>query len=241
MESKGAYLLELGQALDKADCSEDVEGAFQRFIDNVGFSSFAILRLAQERTQAADTCLISTHPEAWAELYRARADATHDPIAREALTSRSVFLWSDIAARSTLTRQEKDVLKRKAAFGMQDGLAVPIHGDGNTVGLVDIAGPPDKLCTRNRSAVALAAIVTYQKLISLPTTAAATAETPLSPREIEVLQWIKLGKSDWQIGQILAISDKTVNYHIENVKRKFGVATRVQAVVSAIQQGSLQG
>lgn len=62
----------------------------------------------------------------------------------------------------------------------------------------------------------------------------------LTNREMEVLSWIASGKSDWQIGQILKISQKTVNYHVENVKRKYGVATRVQAVVEAMRQGTLE-
>ena len=61
----------------------------------------------------------------------------------------------------------------------------------------------------------------------------------LTDREVECLQWIAAGKSDWQIGKILNISQKTMNYHVENVKRKFGVATRIQAVVAAMQQGQL--
>lgn len=59
-------------------------------------------------------------------------------------------------------------------------------------------------------------------------------------REIEVLKWIANGKSDWQIGQILHISDKTVNFHVENMKRKCGVATRMQVVVQAVHQGKIQ-
>jgi DNA-binding CsgD family transcriptional regulator len=62
----------------------------------------------------------------------------------------------------------------------------------------------------------------------------------LTAREVEVLVWIRDGKSDWQIGHILAISAKTVNFHVENVKRKFGVATRMQAVVQAMQCGALR-
>ncbi len=56
----------------------------------------------------------------------------------------------------------------------------------------------------------------------------------LTAREIEVLHWIARGKSDWEIGEILQISAKTVNFHVENSKRKFGVPTRIQAVVLAI-------
>lgn len=58
-------------------------------------------------------------------------------------------------------------------------------------------------------------------------------------RESQVLGWIAQGKSDWAIGRILKISDKTVNFHVENAKRKFGVGTRTQAVVAAIRRGMI--
>ena len=61
----------------------------------------------------------------------------------------------------------------------------------------------------------------------------------LTDREREILAWIAEGKSDGSIGQILNISSKTVNYHVENAKRKFAVATRIQAVIAAMQQDLL--
>jgi DNA-binding CsgD family transcriptional regulator len=61
----------------------------------------------------------------------------------------------------------------------------------------------------------------------------------LTRRESQVLEWIATGKSDWQIGQILEISDKTVNYHAENLKRKYGVSTRIQMVVAAVRDGQI--
>lgn len=65
-----------------------------------------------------------------------------------------------------------------------------------------------------------------------------TASEPrVTPRESQVLNWIAAGKSDWAIGRILNISGKTVNYHVENAKRKFGVSTRIQAVLAAVRRG----
>jgi len=58
---------------------------------------------------------------------------------------------------------------------------------------------------------------------------------PLSPRERECLQWIVAGKSDWEIGQILSISEKTVNTHVERAKHKLGVTTRAQVIVAALR------
>jgi DNA-binding CsgD family transcriptional regulator len=65
----------------------------------------------------------------------------------------------------------------------------------------------------------------------------ATIDRTLSDREAEVLCWISEGKSDWEIGSILKISRKTVNYHVENAKRKLGALTRLNAVIIAIRRG----
>jgi DNA-binding CsgD family transcriptional regulator len=60
---------------------------------------------------------------------------------------------------------------------------------------------------------------------------------PMTARESEILAWVAAGKSDWAIGRILDISGKTVNFHVENAKRKLGVGTRVQAVIAAMRSG----
>ena len=63
------------------------------------------------------------------------------------------------------------------------------------------------------------------------------SDKALSAREVEIVYWISIGKSDWDIGQILGISPKTVNYHVEKVKRKYAVSTRIQAIVAVVKDG----
>jgi DNA-binding CsgD family transcriptional regulator len=64
-----------------------------------------------------------------------------------------------------------------------------------------------------------------------------TADRNLSHREGEVLAWLAEGKSDWEIGNILVISEKTVNFHVENAKRKLCCGNRIQAAVRAVRLG----
>jgi transcriptional regulator EpsA len=52
----------------------------------------------------------------------------------------------------------------------------------------------------------------------------------LSLREIEVLQWIKQGKTNDEIGQILGICAPTVKNHVQKILRKLKVSNRAQAV-----------
>jgi LuxR family quorum-sensing transcriptional regulator LasR len=59
----------------------------------------------------------------------------------------------------------------------------------------------------------------------------------LTKRELEVLQWVMAGKSSWEIARITNCSEATVNFHLANVRQKFDVNTRQQAVVKAIGLG----
>lgn len=61
--------------------------------------------------------------------------------------------------------------------------------------------------------------------------AIATPETfGLTAREAEVLAWVAQGKTNPEIGQILNLSARTVQKHLEHVYQKLGVETRTAAV-----------
>jgi transcriptional regulator EpsA len=51
-----------------------------------------------------------------------------------------------------------------------------------------------------------------------------------SKREIQVLHWVKNGKTNQEISQILEISQPTVKSHVQNIMRKLNVTNRAQAV-----------
>ena len=62
----------------------------------------------------------------------------------------------------------------------------------------------------------------------------------LSDREKACLRWTALGKSSWEIGRILMISENTVIFHIKNAMRKLGVNNRTLAAVKAVQLGLIE-
>lgn len=71
---------------------------------------------------------------------------------------------------------------------------------------------------------------------------AAAADVPfrLTARELECLQWSAIGKSSWEISTILNISESAVNFHMANIRSKFDVTSRRQAVVQAIRFGLIR-
>jgi len=59
----------------------------------------------------------------------------------------------------------------------------------------------------------------------------------LSPREVEVLQWVAAGKSNKEIGTQLFIAEGTVKTHVKNVLEKLSVVGRTGAIREAVRRG----
>ena len=57
----------------------------------------------------------------------------------------------------------------------------------------------------------------------------------LSGREAEVVEWLKQGKSNWEVARLMEISEDTVKYHMKSIMRKLNVVNRVQAVARVME------
>ena len=55
----------------------------------------------------------------------------------------------------------------------------------------------------------------------------------LNDREVEVLTWVARGKTSVEIAQILGLTKRTIDFHIDNARGKLGAATRSEAVIKA--------
>jgi DNA-binding NarL/FixJ family response regulator len=62
----------------------------------------------------------------------------------------------------------------------------------------------------------------------------------LTDRESEVLLWVARGKTNRDIGEILGMSPRTVNKHLEHIFEKLGVETRTAAAAAAVRQFSMK-
>lgn len=74
------------------------------------------------------------------------------------------------------------------------------------------------------------------RAIDMLASAVPVSDVRLTSREIECLRWAALGKSEWEIGAILGISEHTSEKHLISARTKLGASNRVQAVAEAIRR-----
>jgi DNA-binding response OmpR family regulator len=55
----------------------------------------------------------------------------------------------------------------------------------------------------------------------------------LNDREVEILTWVARGKTSAEIAQIIGLTKRTIDFHIDNARGKLGAATRTEAVIKA--------
>jgi DNA-binding NarL/FixJ family response regulator len=63
------------------------------------------------------------------------------------------------------------------------------------------------------------------------------ALSDLTSREVEVLRLVLAGYTNRGIAAEICISEKTVEFHLDNIYKKIGVRTRLMAGIWAMQQG----
>jgi len=119
-------------------------------------------------------------------------------------------------------------------FGIPTGVAVPAYTrDGERI-LFWLAGDRPVLGQTELNELTM---VTLHLLDAYNRTkqSKVTEHTPLSAREREVVRWTAQGKTSIEIGQILSLSDHTVNAYMTSAIKKLDCVNRTQLVAKAIR------
>lgn len=61
--------------------------------------------------------------------------------------------------------------------------------------------------------------------------------SPLSTRELEVMRWAAEGKTSYEIGIILGLTERTVNFHVAKAIFKLNASNKTHAAVKAAVLG----
>ncbi|MEQ1534185.1 MAG: LuxR family transcriptional regulator [Sideroxydans sp.] len=145
------------------------------------------------------------------------------------------------------TVQQKEMYEEASANGLCSGIALPLHTRHGQFGMLYFATKvkPSRCMQRDIINVIpeLSALGDFALESSMCFSNASSQECApiLTPSELECLKWCAAGKSSWDIAQLLNCTEAAVNFHFSNLRRKFKVTSRNQAVIKAVKMGLLNG
>lgn len=184
--------------------------------------------------------ILSGYPKPWIQHYLKQGYASIDPVVEAAYRQPTPVMWHaelfDTPARRALWQDAGNA-------SMQHGITVPVAAGSNDVGLLSAAGssrpdaglPTDDDAVARLYLVAAHAHAAVRALIDPKTTQ--SEPVALSIRERECLSCWVTGKTADAIAQQLAVSPRTVRFHLENAKQKLGARNRTEALSKALAMG----
>jgi DNA-binding CsgD family transcriptional regulator len=176
-------------------------------------------------------------PASWCDRYFDQKYYEIDPVMRRTPTLLRPILWDQLAQQYQLQPGEQLVLNESKEAGLKHGVSVPLFGPLGRVSVLSFASQFDDADPLRRmshlNALAWQFHIAFIE-IALPEENS-QAKVNLSKRERDCLRWTAEGKSSWDIGMILNISENTASFHIKNAMRKLGTTSRTVAVLKAIR------
>lgn len=180
--------------------------------------------------------IFDTYPTGWMKHYQESRFIDVDPTVREGMTSSQLIVWPEAKTNAPRLWSEAH------DFGLKVGVAHSSWAAHGVYGLLTMARHADALTTNETGDLTLQASWLANLSHSLMSEfvvpkMAPEANVVLTPRECEVLCWTGEGRTAFEIGEILNISERTVNFHVNNLLLKLDATNKVQAVVKAIAMG----
>lgn len=214
-----------------------VVASLAAFGQQFGWGTVAIGTMPQSNNGQLPPFFYANWPDWFHEAYVAERLVEVDPIVKFASTARNAANWDEIAAAGGSENGGGRMFDVTKDYGWRNGLAVPILGRGGYRAIGSFAGVAPDNSPTEQHLLHLAVILAHDQLRDLHANGAPASLPQLTPREREVLKWLVAGKTNWEISEILVISERTVHFHVNRLRQKLAAANRAQIAAIAISRG----
>jgi DNA-binding CsgD family transcriptional regulator len=219
------------------DTPEQLNALFNPACQSLGFDHIGTFSVRDPDGRMIGNYHAGTADPLWTDHYIQQHHFENDSIVRMLPHTLEAMVWREVQKRKRLSANEARLFHEAGEFGLADGYVLPQHyTNGAVAATILTAQEAINPNPRRRAATHILSAYFAMAVRRLMAPSETRPSVRLSPRQRECLQWVRAGKSDWEIGEILNISEHTVREHIEAARRKLGVRTRTQAVIEAIAQ-----
>ncbi|CAD5366817.1 putative LuxR family transcriptional regulator [Rubrivivax sp. A210] len=239
-----ATVIEICESMLEAETMADYHRTLEQAAQAMGCERFGGF-LLQDRTATAPGRIERFHnvPAQFAAAsYVEDGAMRRDPVMQAVKRSTLPLAWGQDAYIDAGRGEQWEEL---ASWGMLSGMILALHLPGGRhfcLGVESSRSSRPGDVARSADLANLSLVVAYahaagERLIWAQN---GTGQVnPLSPRERECLLWCAAGKTAWETGVILSISESTVGKHLDAAIRKLNCSNRTHAVATALQAGWL--
>ena len=213
------------------------------FTQRLGFETVAAMVVLDQSGGPGDFHTLHNSPASYKDEFQDREQGRRCPVMQHCKRSTLPIAWD----QHTYTAAGLGPMwEGQAAHGFRTGIALAMHlslGRHFFIGIDRQQPLPGDAAELTRLAAELQLFAVHAQDAALrlmgPHQQAGEPPTPPTARELETLRWTMEGKTAWEVGRILGISEQTVARHLHNATRKLDAVNKHQAVIKALRLGLL--
>lgn len=219
-----------------------LEADLKRRLAEFGVLHFVHVQALDANRRPSGALMAGPSNREWRDLYFENKWARQDDLMKSGLRRLAPTTWRGFEKERPLSGGQRTIMSHADEFGFKDGYFLPVHMLDGSVACVSLFSeaelPEAGAVAHTLHLLSLYYSFAVRRALA-PDVPQAEAIT-LTPRQRECLQWVRAGKTDWEIGKIIGISEHTVIEHLDQARRRLGVRTRTQAVIEAVSRGLIQ-
>jgi DNA-binding CsgD family transcriptional regulator len=228
------------QAVLEIKNREEFRGEIIRFAHHLGFTNVSATSVFDRPTGRPEFVTVDNMPEGLREKVESAERPARDPVSQHCKRSSRPIIWNQA---TYVNAGVGEYWEEQAMYGYRSGIVVALHlPEGRHFALgVDLDGALPKNQDRlSRMVADLQLFTVYAQEAASRVLLPAHIETEkplLTPREVQALRWTFEGKTAWEVGKILGITERTAVFHVNNAMHKLGCVTKHQAAIRADRLG----
>lgn len=222
---------------------DELQSEVVGFAKRLGFQTVAAVVVIDHLLGDAEFISVDNTPQAYLDEFETFESGRRDPVTQHCRRQSVPLIWD----QSTYVRDgQGDMWEAQARYGYRNGIALALHmpeGRHFMLGVDrDQPVPPDPgELTRLVADLQLFAVHAQDAALRILLPASPESAAPsLTPRELEALRWTMEGKTAWEVGALLGISERTAVMHVNNAMHKLGCVNKHQAVLRALRLGLIR-
>ena len=211
------------------------------FTQGLGFGTVGATIITDHSPTLTEFQTVTNAPAAYLADFENLEMGLIDPVSQHCKRSSSAIVWD----RSTYSSpQEQKLWQHQAEFGYRSGVAVAMHPGRGRHFMFGANSDHDR-CQRvphfRRLAEDLLEFAAHAQAaafeLSRPSRPNSDDSTSPSPSELEALRWSMDGKTSWEVGNAMSITEHHATLLLRRAMRQLGCATKYEAGLRAIRLG----
>ncbi|MDI4635737.1 autoinducer binding domain-containing protein [Pelomonas sp. V22] len=231
------------QAVLDASSQAEFRTEIERFTHSLDFQTFSAMTVVDHALGKPEFIVLDNCPSGFSEAMHNPLLGQQDPVMQHCKRHSVPIVWDQ---QTYVGGGTPDLWDAQASFGYRTGICLALHlpeGRHFLLGVDrDQALPEDPaFVTRMVADLQLFAVHALDTALRVLLPPEQQLERPhLTPRELEVLRWTMDGKTAWEVGTILGITERTAVLHLTNAGQKLGCNNKHQTVLKALRLGLIR-